>query len=159
MAKIKKRKLRWEASVSPQVVGYKLYWETDGKVHYGSDFMAVGNVTELVLPDDVKNFKPVDGPVTFAVTAVDEVGNESDLITLDAPYQFSAPQAPKDLWLETEKDFHTSHAPEASEEQPDPIPLFDRRLQQMEEELQVEEAKVPAMVRGTKNFPRRYDNG
>lgn len=159
MAKIKKRKLRWEASASPQVVGYKLYWETDGEVHYGSDFMVVGNVTELVLPDDLEDFKPVDGPVSFAVAAVDEVGNESDLITLKAPYQFSAPQAPKDFWLETEKDFHTSHPVEETDEQPDPIPLFDRRLQQMEEELQAEEAKVPAMARGSMNFPRRFDSG
>lgn len=159
MAKIKKRKLRWEASVSPQVVGYKLYWATDGDVHYGSDSMAVGNVTELVLPDDVKHFKPAEGPVAFAVSAVDEVGNESDLITLEAPYQFSAPQAPKDFWLETEQDYHTSDAPEEADEQPDPIPLFDRRLQQMEETLQAEEAKVPAMARGTMHYPRRYDNG
>jgi hypothetical protein len=30
MAKLKKRILRWQASSSPQVIGYKLYWSESG---------------------------------------------------------------------------------------------------------------------------------
>ncbi|MGD9237098.1 MAG: hypothetical protein PVF09_10500 [Desulfobacterales bacterium] len=36
MAKIKKRRLRWSASESAQVVGYKLYWSEGGEVNYDS---------------------------------------------------------------------------------------------------------------------------
>ena len=159
MAKIKKRKLRWEASASPQVVAYKLYWSAGDAVHYGSQCAALGNVTEIVLPDDIPDFKPAEGSVAFAITAVDEVGNESDLISLDAPYQFSAPLAPKDFWMESAEDFHTSTAVEETDEQKEPIPLLERRLQQMEVELEAEEAKVPKMARRAMNYPRRYDSG
>ena len=34
--KIKKRRLRWTASDSAQVVGYKLYWSENGEVNYDS---------------------------------------------------------------------------------------------------------------------------
>ena len=72
MAKIKKRKLSWIESGSSQVIGYKLYWSNNGAVDYDSKSEMLGNVTEIVLPDDVKSFKPNGGPVRFGVTAVDE---------------------------------------------------------------------------------------
>jgi hypothetical protein len=95
VAKIKKRKLKWIASGSSQVVGYKLYWSENGAVNYDSKCLGLGNVTEIVLPDDVD----------FAITAVDELGNESDMITLKAPYQFNVPKAPEDLYLQKLDDF------------------------------------------------------
>lgn len=100
MGKIKKRKLRWTGSESPQVVGYKLYWEEGGKVTYDSSSAILGNVTEVVLPDEVEDFRPENGPIEFGITAVDELGNESDLVTVSAPYQFIVPQAPDGIWLE-----------------------------------------------------------
>ena len=105
MAKIKRRRLKWVASSSPQVVGYKLYWSQDGDLNYDSQWLMLGNVTEIVLPDDVKSFKPDGGPVEFGVTAVDELGNESDMVTLKAPYQFNVPKAPDDLYLQKLEDF------------------------------------------------------
>jgi len=104
VAKIKKRKLQWTASQSPQVVAYKLYWAQGETVSYECPCTTLGNVTEVVLPDDVESFKPETGPVEFGVTAVDELGNESDLVTVSAPHQFNAPQAPDDLWIEGQKD-------------------------------------------------------
>ncbi len=104
MAKIKKRKLQWTASQSPQVVAYKLYWAQGENVSYESPHTTLGNVTEVVLPDDVEEFKPEAGPVEFGVTAVDELGNESDLVTVSAPHQFNAPQAPDELWIEGHKE-------------------------------------------------------
>ena len=94
MAKLKKRKLKWQASISPQVIGYKLYWTENGNVDYGSNHAFLGNVTEIVLPDEVDSFKPGDDQLEFGITSVDELGNESDFITLKAPYQFSVPKAP-----------------------------------------------------------------
>jgi hypothetical protein len=105
MAKIKRRRLKWIASSSPQVVGYKLYWSQNGDLNYDSQWLMLGNVTEIVLPDDVKSFKPDGGPVEFGVSAVDELGNESDMVTLKAPYQFNVPKAPDDLYLQKLEDF------------------------------------------------------
>jgi hypothetical protein len=105
MAKIKRRKLKWIASDSSQVVGYKLYWSEDGAVNYDSKCAILGNVTEIVLPDDVNSFTPNGGPIEFAITALDELGNESDMITLKAPYQFNVPKAPDDLYLQKLDDF------------------------------------------------------
>ena len=106
MAKIKRRRLKWIASDSSQVVGYKLYWSENGEVNYDSQGVMLGNVTEIVLPDDVKSFTPNGGPIEFGVTAVDELGNESDMVTLTAPYQFNVPKAPDDLYLQKLEDFY-----------------------------------------------------
>jgi hypothetical protein len=97
MAKLKKRKLRWQASSSPQVIGYKLYWTEGGNVNYDSNQAYLGNVTEIVLPDDVDSFKPGYSQIEFGITSIDELGNESDIITFIAPYQFNIPKAPTNL--------------------------------------------------------------
>jgi hypothetical protein len=115
MAKIKKRKLRWKASESQQVVGYRLYWAEDGAVGYNSPFSALGNVTEVVLPDGVDGFSPKGGPVEFGVAAIDELGNESDLVVFQAPYQFNVPLAPEELWLDSLDEFHAEEEDESSE--------------------------------------------
>ena len=105
MAKIKRRKLKWIASDSSQVVGYKLYWSENGGVNYDSQCAILGNITELILPDDVKSFTPNGGPIEFGITALDELGNESDMITVKAPYQFIVPKAPEDLYMQKLDDF------------------------------------------------------
>ena len=105
MAKIKRRRLKWIASDSSQVVGYKLYWSENGAVGYDSQCAILGNVTEIILPDDVKSFIPNGGPVEFGITAVDELGNESDMITLKAPYQFNVPKAPEELYMQKLDNF------------------------------------------------------
>jgi hypothetical protein len=109
VAKIKKRKLSWIESGSSQVIGYKLYWSENGAVDYDSRNVMLGNVTEIVLPDDVESFKPGGGPVKFGVTAVDELGNESDMITLQAPYQFNVPEPPDDLYLQKLDDYYITY--------------------------------------------------
>lgn len=124
MAKMKKRRLRWKASESQQVVGYRLYWAEGGEVGYDSPFAALGNVTEVVLPDDVKGFSHKGGPIEFGVAAVDEVGNESDLATFKASYQFNIPQAPEGMWIEVLDEFHTEGKEPDDEEPSDPITLF-----------------------------------
>ena len=119
MAKIKRRKLKWIASDSSQVVGYKLYWSEDGAVNYDSNCAVLGNVTEIVLPDDVNSFTPNGGPIEFAITALDELGNESDMITLRAPYQFNVPKAPEDLYIQKLDDFFINRQPNAEDDRVD----------------------------------------
>ena len=125
MAKIKKRKLSWMASGSSQVVGYKLYWSDNGTVDYDSKCEILGNVTEIVLPDDVKSFKPNGGAVRFGVTAVDELENESDMITLKAPYQFRIPEPPDDLYLQKLDDYHTTIVEDDEADEEEPIQLVE----------------------------------
>ena len=104
MARMKTRRLSWKASASPQVVGYKLYWSEAGEVNYDSPSVQLGNVTSVILPNDVPTFKPGKGPIDIGLTAVDELGNESDMITISAPYQFSVPEAPGGLRIDTVSD-------------------------------------------------------
>lgn len=110
MAKLKKRILRWQASSSPQVIGYKLYWSESGYLTYDSNQAMLGNVTEIVLPDDVDSFKPSGGPIELGIASIDELGNESDMIKLVAPYQFSIPEAPRDLRIEKLEQFSRTHS-------------------------------------------------
>lgn len=110
MAKIKKRRLCWKASASSQVVGYKLYWSENNVPDYNSNCEMLGNVTEVILPDGVPSFEPKAGPITFGVTAVDELGNESDMVLLAVPYQFNVPKAPGGLNLQTLNEYFTSNA-------------------------------------------------
>lgn len=112
MAKMKRRRLSWKASESPQVVGYKLYWSEGGDVTYDSKSIKLGNVTAVILPDQVASFKPGNGPLEIGLTAVDELGNESDMITVSAPYQFSVPEAPGGLKIENVPDVRSALPPE-----------------------------------------------
>ncbi len=135
MSKMKKRRLSWKASNSSQVVGYKLYWAEEGGVDYDSQSVQLGNVTGIVMPDDVAAFTPGNGPVEFGITAIDELGNESDMVTLFAPYQFSVPDAPADLVMETMQEFHTPPAPPVNEADKEAF-----------EESHPEEAEMPRRI-------------
>jgi hypothetical protein len=121
MSKIRKRRLKWAKSGSPQVVGYKLYWSEDGEVDYNSKSAMLGNVNEIVLPDDVDSFKPGGGPIELGITAVDEIGNESDMATIKAAYQFNVPDAPADLSLKKLDGYYMTliRESESDEEEPD----------------------------------------
>ena len=101
VAKVQKRKIHWNASNSPGVVGYKIYWAVGKGVNYDSDFAEVGNVTEVILPDEVPSFPIAAGNIELGVVAVDHIGNESDMTKLYAPFGFSAPDAPTGLTVET----------------------------------------------------------
>ncbi len=125
MAKLKKRILRWQASSSPQVIGYKLYWSDKGDLGYDANQAMLGNVTEIVLPDDVASFKPHEGPVELGITSVDELGNESDMIKLMAPYQFSVPKAPQNLRIEKLKESHSTAFSESDAEEEEAIELLE----------------------------------
>lgn len=106
MAKVKKRRLVWEPSTSSNIVGYKLYWSQEGKVSYDSPCAVIGNGTEVVLPDQVPSFPVVKGAVELGITAVNEIGNESDMMVVAAPFQFSVPDAPTSPALEALKEYH-----------------------------------------------------
>ena len=140
MAKIKKRRLHWKASQSAQVVGYKLYWSDGGQVDYNAPSAVLGNVTEVLLPDGVDGFSPGQGPVEFGITAMDELGNESDMITFSAAYQFNVPQAPQELTMEALDEFHATGAETA---EPDAIEAEAAEAEAEEPEAVEAEAVEP----------------
>jgi hypothetical protein len=101
LVSIRKRSVRWNASTAPNVIGYKLYWTVGGGVNYDSDFAEVGNVTKVILPDDIPSFPILAHDIELGVAAVDHIGNESDIITFPARFDFTAPEAPAYLTVET----------------------------------------------------------
>jgi hypothetical protein len=115
MAKVRKRRVRWNVSNGSEPVTYKLYWAVGGGVSYSSENSEVGSVTEIVLPDDAPSFPLVDGEIELGVTAVNEIGNESDMAKFSVPFEFAVPQAPLDIVVETIQDFHVS---ERKDDQP-----------------------------------------
>jgi len=99
MAKVRKTQITWDAVDSPDVAGYRLYWAVGGGVDYNSEFLEVGNVTEIILPDDVPSFPLVAGNIEIGVTAVNQRGNESDMSVFSAPFDFTAPRAPGNIMV------------------------------------------------------------
>jgi len=107
MGKFRKCKLCWNRSKSKQVVGYRLYWSKDGKPDYGSNYFDLGNVKEVVLPDVLKLNSRYPFRINLGVSAVDIYGNESDILSLPAPYTNEVPLQPTELSLTEIDEFVT----------------------------------------------------
>jgi len=103
MAKIRKKRVRWNASITNDVAGYKLYWAVGEGVGYDSDFAEIYDGTEVILPDEISSFPLVSADVELGITAVSRAGNESDMTKCVAHFDFSAPEAPKEIIVEEMK--------------------------------------------------------
>jgi hypothetical protein len=97
---VARKKISWEASPSPSVVGYRVYWAVGKPVAYDAPFVDVGHSTSFTLPDDVPSFPLVAGRIEIGVTSVSRSGNESDMIVLSALLDFSRPGSPVSLKIE-----------------------------------------------------------
>lgn len=98
MAKIHEHKVSWTASISEDVTGYKFYYVPEGEVlDYGSPSITLGNVDNVVIPTQVPDFPLVDGNATIGLSALDDVGNESDILSKTVPFDLVAPEVPTDL--------------------------------------------------------------
>jgi hypothetical protein len=95
----RKKKITWDPVDGSDVANYKLYWAVGGGVDYDSDCAEVGNVAEVMLPDDIPSFPHVADDVEIGVTAVSHKGNESDMSVFSAPFDFTAPPAPQNLMV------------------------------------------------------------
>ena len=100
MGRVTKKKLSWEASPSPAVKGYRVYWEVGKRVDYDSTFADVGEVKELVLPDDIPSFPLVAGQMEIGITSLSRSGNESDMLFLSIFVDFTRPDVPVNVKLE-----------------------------------------------------------
>jgi HD-GYP domain-containing protein (c-di-GMP phosphodiesterase class II) len=98
--KIKKKIVRWQASASLNVSNYRLYWSKRGGVNYDSYHIDLGNVTKVILPDDVPSFPLESADFTLGVSAVNTAGNESHITEITAHFNFAVPGPPKNLEVE-----------------------------------------------------------
>ncbi len=104
MGKIRKCKLSWHPSNSEEVIGYRLYWSKGDRVSYDSNFFELGKVDEVCLPDVLKLDTRYETSIMLGITAVDIEGNESDMVTLPAPYRTKVPPPPSGLEISTTED-------------------------------------------------------
>jgi hypothetical protein len=65
VSKTNMKKIRWSPSSSPNVVGYRLYWAVSAEVSYDSQFIDIGDRTEVILHDEVPLLHQVHGEVTL----------------------------------------------------------------------------------------------
>jgi hypothetical protein len=100
MGRIKKKKILWKASSSTDVVGYRIYWSKCGEVNYSSERAELGKRTEVILPDQVPSFPLISAEMEVGITAINDAGNESEMIALKAYFNFSVPAAPSNLRVE-----------------------------------------------------------
>lgn len=100
MPKIVQRKLKWVASEGVDVVAYKVYFGPHDTVFdYTQPFVQVAApATELSISADPVLSALAEGQYDFAVTAVDDAGNESDFAEVEnVPLDVQAPAAPTNV--------------------------------------------------------------
>jgi hypothetical protein len=98
MGKIRKRTVRWEPSTNAKK--YRLYWSTQGAVGYDSESTEIENKTQVILPDEVPSFPKIAGNIELGISAVNDVGNESDITIAGGYIDFTVPEAPKAVTVE-----------------------------------------------------------
>jgi hypothetical protein len=86
VSKTRRKRIRWSRSSSLNVVSYRLYWAVLGDVSYDSEFVEVGDRTEVILPDRVLPLGNVRGKVALGITALSREGNESDMVRLSIDF-------------------------------------------------------------------------
>lgn len=99
MAKILNKKFQWTASNSPDVLGHNVYIKTGTVAPTYTDMKlyVVMPTAEVTLPDGFPGFPLFDGDYMVGVSAVDDWGNESDIVSIQRPFDFIAPNAPTGL--------------------------------------------------------------
>ena len=100
VGKVKRKRLIWEASLSETVTKYRVYWSKDGATDYDSDYAEVGDVAQIVLPDDIPSFPLVADEMEVGVSAISEAGNESEIARITVSFDFTVPEPPRNLKLE-----------------------------------------------------------
>jgi len=99
MAKLVPKILRLPVSISIDVVDYKMYVEEEPtEVTYNSPNVSLGNdPVDGNIEKDLADFAsmfPNDANYNLGFTAVDDIGNESDMVETTSPFDLMAPMAP-----------------------------------------------------------------
>lgn len=98
--------VRWSKSISPDVVGYVLFFGDTNVVNYNSPFVSIpGPDTEVFnFPQDAPGFNPpvdeANEKLYVMIVAEDDVGNLSDpSVVLEVPFDATPPAPPSDFRL------------------------------------------------------------
>ena len=94
---MKRKRIHWDPSPSPEVVCYRLYWAYEGEVGYDSDFMDIRHQREIILPDEVPSLQHAEGRIALGITALGLEGNESDLVRFTLFLEPALPRISKAL--------------------------------------------------------------
>jgi len=70
-----------------------IYWAVGRSVDYHADFTEIGNVNEVILPDDIPSFSVFPMNTEIGVTAVDQNGSESDMTKCTVIFKFPSKEA------------------------------------------------------------------
>jgi Tfp pilus assembly protein PilZ len=97
---VKKKRLIWDRSLSEKVTKYRVYWSKVRGIDYDSDYAEVGDVAQLILPDDIPSFPLVAAEMELGVSAITDAGNESEIAKIIVSVDFAVPEQPKNLKLE-----------------------------------------------------------
>lgn len=101
MAKLKQIQIKWSPAPEGDVVQYKVYAATGGSpVNYTAPFSVVHPASKplggdgkyfLDIPADFPTLPLLDEVYEFGACAVDDFGNEGDLLVIAGPLDFVAP--------------------------------------------------------------------
>ena len=101
--KVVKKRISWDAGTTADIVAHRIYVEKDPTVPtYSSVYVDISMPqTYITVPDDFPA-GTFDEDVVYivGVSSVDDVGNESDIITVSSPFDFVAPDAPTNIVIE-----------------------------------------------------------
>lgn len=95
MVQVKKKTLSWDPPADIDVVGHKLYVVPEGSQidPASTPYITIGMpTTTVLLPDDFpEDTFDQDINYTIGIAAIDDVGNEGDIVTVQNPFDFIAP--------------------------------------------------------------------
>lgn len=101
MAVVKKKKITWIADPdSKDIVSHNVYCDKATQdLDYNSTYVNVAMPkTEVILPDEFPpGFFDADTNYKVGISAIDDVGNESSIVSVQAPFDFVAPGAPSGI--------------------------------------------------------------
>ena len=106
---IRKRRIWWESV--PEATSYVVYVSKDDKIHDPAKFLwentpgivfrPVIAKTELIVPDEWPEFPGEPGTYYIGITSKDDVGNQSDPLSLSGLFKFLAPPSPSKGGIES----------------------------------------------------------
>lgn len=103
MAEIRKKRVRWTAAPDADVVSHRVRVGLEGAaLDYGSPYVQVDMPeTSIILPDSFPaGTFDLDQNYTLGISAVDDVGNEGDIVEVASPFDFVAPGVPTEIVVE-----------------------------------------------------------
>ena len=98
--RVKKKRIRWELASGADVRTYRLYWSKNREVNYDSNYVDIGRVSELIVPDDMPFFHLKTGKMELGISAITPAGNESNIARFTLDFNFEVPDTPQSLTVE-----------------------------------------------------------